>query len=295
MRYRPLGNNGTAVSALSIVMPDEAPVRGETTRLIYAALEAGINFFEFAAHSDPAMLREACQALGAVERDLVIVGLRLTHGRGERSLSTGSLQQALQTMLGEGKLGRLDIISLEAPHPGETALPVFQALEKLRDARRLRYIGLSGDGESLDGHIDSGRFDVLHMPFSIASGWVERNRVKRAVAKDMIVAASEFVPANLPAKPEGGATRGLKRLIGKAPDPVYQAYEFLYRSPDWTAEQICLAYALTEPSLATIQVRVGKADQIAPLASIPDREMPNGVPALIEMARFSLAPEAKRA
>jgi aryl-alcohol dehydrogenase-like predicted oxidoreductase len=295
MRYRSLGRDGTAVSALSLVIPEGPMGRGEAAELIYGALEQGVNCFEFSAGSDAATLKAACEALTVVERNLILVGLRLNHEASGRGLSLQTLQRALQIMLGECRLERLDLLSLEAPEPGDAVLPIFQAMDKLRDARRLRMLGVVGDGPALDPHIDSGRFDLISMPFTISSGWVERNRLRRAQERDMSIIGSHFMPTNLPPKQENSAARSIKKLVGKVEDPSRQVYDFLYRSPDWTAEQICLAYALTEPSLATIQIHGGKPDYVQAMATIPDREMPNGVPALIEMARFSAGPESKRA
>jgi hypothetical protein len=64
-------------------------------------------------------------------------------------------------------------------------------------------------------------------------------------------------------------------------------YAFLNRTRNWTPEEICLAHALTEPSLASVQVSAERVDRIEALAAIPDKELPPGVSAQIEMARFS--------
>ena len=67
------------------------------------------------------------------------------------------------------------------------------------------------------------------------------------------------------------------------------------RTRNWSPEEICLAYALTEPSLATVQIHAERAERLEALAAIPDREMPPGVSAQIEMARFSTAGGDKKA
>lgn len=303
MRYRPFGHSGTAVSALSLAFTEGSVRDSEVAQFIYAGLEAGVNSFEFSAASDPSLLTAASAALGAVERDLIVVSLRLGRHRGARGemapdFSPQSLGRALEAMLAHSKLERLDVAMVEAPGPGEDALPLFHALERMRDQRRLRLLGVAGEGDVLDHHIDSARFEVIAMPFSISSGWVERNRLRRAVERNMIVVGTEFTPNDLPARKEApAAVRGLKRLMGQGGDDanVNHAYDFLHRVQGWSAEQVCLAYALTEPSLATIQIHPARPDEIAELAAIPERDMPNGVPAMIEMARFSVAPDSKRA
>ncbi len=302
MRYRPFGHSGTAVSALSLALTDASIRESEVAPLIYAGLESGVNCFEFSAASDPSILKAASIALGAVERELIVVSLRLgrhKNARGDMApdYSPQSLGRALEAMLAHSKLERLDVAVVDAPAPGGDALPLFQALERMRDQRRLRLLGVVGDGDMLDPHIDSARFEVVAMPFTITSGWLERNRLRRAIERNMIVIGTDFTPKGLPVRKEApAALRGIKRLMGQGDDAeVNHAYDFLHRSQGWSAEQICLAYALTEPSLATIQIHPAGVDDIAAMAAIPEREMPNGVPAMIEMARFSAGPASKRA
>ena len=75
-----------------------------------------------------------------------------------------------------------------------------------------------------------------------------------------------------------------------APQPIEAAdgpYAFLDRTPGWSADELCLGYALTEPSLATVQTLTRDPDELQALAAVVDQELPTGVPAQIEMARFS--------
>jgi hypothetical protein len=60
-------------------------------------------------------------------------------------------------------------------------------------------------------------------------------------------------------------------------------------------EEICLAYALTEPSLATMQVTSDRVRQLEALASVAERDLPAGVSTRIEMARFSESGEKSQA
>jgi hypothetical protein len=64
------------------------------------------------------------------------------------------------------------------------------------------------------------------------------------------------------------------------------AYEFMKRTPGWTAEQICLAYSLTEPSIATMQTTTTDLALLAELTEAVERDLPSWLPAQIEMARF---------
>ena len=66
-----------------------------------------------------------------------------------------------------------------------------------------------------------------------------------------------------------------------------QPYTFLHTTADWTAEEICLAYALTEPTLASVQIEPDNIIHMQALADVAERELPPGLPAQIEMSRFS--------
>ena len=124
MRYRPFGHSGTAVSALSLALTDASIRESEVAPLIYAGLESGVNCFEFSAASDPSILIAAGKALGVVERELIVVSLRLGRHRSPRGdmtpdYSPQSLGRALEAMLAHSKLERLDLALVDAPAPGE--------------------------------------------------------------------------------------------------------------------------------------------------------------------------------
>jgi hypothetical protein len=71
-------------------------------------------------------------------------------------------------------------------------------------------------------------------------------------------------------------------------------YAFLERTAHWSGEEICLAYAMTEPSLCTVQVHADKIDRVELMAAVCERELPSGVPAQIEMARFAPEPQVEQ-
>jgi hypothetical protein len=64
-------------------------------------------------------------------------------------------------------------------------------------------------------------------------------------------------------------------------------YAFLNNTPGWTSEQICMAYVLSDVSIATIMVDPSSTQHLQDLAAVADREIPLAVSAQVEMARFS--------
>ena len=82
-----------------------------------------------------------------------------------------------------------------------------------------------------------------------------------------------------------------------AADPLADVggYEFLSKTPGWSGEDICLGYALTEPSLSTVRITADTRADVERLAAVVERDLPNGVCAQIEMARFSAQEREKAA
>jgi hypothetical protein len=131
-------------------------------------------------------------------------------------------------------------------------------------------------------------------PFNSASGWVERNRVRSAVSREMAVIGLDYWPETLREEPKHSFLPK-PSLWRRRTDPLADVggYDFLRNTPGWNAQQICLAYALTEPSLATVQVTAGSPAEVEALAAIAERDLPTGCAAQIEMARFSAQEAAK--
>ena len=297
MRYRPFGRSGAAVSAVSLVLTD-APMRNDDRiKLIYGALEAGVNTFEIQGR-DPQLAAAVGQALSTIERRMVFVALRLGWGadRGGhrvRDLSSTGIATAIDSFLGHTGLGRIDVAIVDVPE-GET-LPsnVIPSLHAARMDKRISMLGVAG-GQDADAYVGNGDFDVLAAPFNIQSGWLERNRLKRATECDMAILGCDYYPTGLGGKeiehkPVGPL--GLRRLLGPRRERVPSAYAFLEETPGWTPEQVCLAYALTEPSLASVQAQVRDVEQLQGLCAVVERDLPTGLAAQIEMARFSVDQE----
>ncbi len=106
------------------------------------------------------------------------------------------------------------------------------------------------------------------------SGWPERNRIKSAVERGMTILGDHY-GLEPPARTVQAQRKGLGGLF-RRPDAARResAYGFLRETRGWTAGQIGLAYALTEPSLASVRVRPRTAEALESLAQAVEREMP---------------------
>lgn len=286
MRYRPLGARGQVVSAISLILePDPSRRRpADWISLIYAALECGVSSFEIRS-LDPAMGEGVAAALASVDRRLVFVSLRLTvqpHAAASLAAVSGQLRAAVAAT---------GLAYLDAALLGPEALASPQGLKELRalkSAGLVRALGVFGAGESVDGLVAAGELDLLATEYSLLSGWAERRRVRSALATDMgVLGYGHFPREQLEALTQPRAKAVRNPLAGMG------GYGFLNETRDWTCEELCLAYALTEPSLATVQVRVQSIEHLEQLAAVPDRELPAATAAQIEMARFSSPAEAE--
>lgn len=286
MRYRPFGASGKAVSAISLLLR-EAP--NMTTphawrTLVFSAMESGVNCFEITAGSEIMALGFG-EALRAVERRLIAIGWRI-HGDPRKVLTAEAISNSVRGGLARTGAGYFDVLMLDEA-AFETLAPDAQGyLADLRAAGLVLQMGVVGDGDSIDACLESGLFDVLATPFSLVSDWKARRRIKDASARDMTMIAYDPFPAAL-CRPIGGGS--IRTGLFKRPEPLAGAgtYAFLHQTHGWSAEEICLAYSLTEPAFASVQVEQFRAEAIERLALITDKDLPTGVAAQIEMARFS--------
>jgi len=299
MRFRPLGKSGMVVSTISLSLTDRAAVArpSDWVALIYAAFENGINAFEINGDT-PGMIDGLSQALRAIERRLVYVAWRVGTRMGPagtpiRDFSAQALRRTVDGVLARSGIGYLDAVVLDDPHTEEFSPQAFDQLKLMRADGRTRMLGVAGHDDAIDALLTTGAFDVLYLPFSLTSGWVERRRLKAAVERDMGIVGYDYYPKTFhgpsgAAPKSGGWVRG-KTLVAPRENPLAGAgtYAFLERTRNWSPEEICLGYALTEPSLASVQITAERAERIEALAAIPDKELPPGVSAQIEMARFS--------
>lgn len=299
MRYRPFGASGTAVSALTLSL-SETDLRigpAASQELIFSALEAGINSYRLES-ANPVLAEIVGQALSHVDRKLVSVSMTLGTGDGrrgsERDFSAEGMTGAIDRALNISGLGFLDTILLAEPGEDELPLSSLNALKALRATERVHFLGIDGEGEVMDAYVSTGAFDVLVTPFHVNSPWQVRTRLLGARERDMMIMVRDYFPESLSslkkASHANSEKKGLLGLFskGKRPGPMADVgtFAFLHKTPGWTAEEICLAYALIEPSIASVAIKRQSDAHFASLATVPEREMPAGMGALVEMARI---------
>ena len=293
MRYRPFGNSGMTVSAITLRLSDQSRLRASEWRaLVFAAIENGINSFQIDG-SSPALLQGAAEAFASIERRLLFLTWRVRDEAGQ--FTRDVVDTMMAAAFDELGLDYLDLVLINDPLGPELPPSASAALRTLHEGRAIRGLGVASRGDVDPALIKSGLVTALSSPFNLSSGWAERNRVRSAVARDLAVIGEDFWPQALReinAKP----LFQKPSLWRRRSDPLADVggYEFLTSTHGWSAEDICLGYALTEPSLATVRITADTKAEVERLAAVVERDLPNGVCAQIEMARFS-AQERERA
>jgi aryl-alcohol dehydrogenase-like predicted oxidoreductase len=299
LRYRPFGRAGLSVSIVTLVIDDVAAQRGARAlrELIYAGLEAGINAYHLEV-CNPKILEVVGESLSAVERSLIFVSLRLGLRPGRtgltRDFSTESLTGAIDQALAATRLGHLDLVLLDEPAEDEFPTAALTALKTLRTEGRISQIGVGGANDAMDVYLATNAFDAMATPYHLRAGWQERHRLKMAGRADLGVLAYDYFPEAFRAAgttPTVPRKRGLFGVLSGAPEPHPLSgagtYAFLHETPQWTAEELCLAYAQMEPNIASVMIRAADSERLAALAAVPDRDLPPGLAAQVEMAGFA--------
>jgi aryl-alcohol dehydrogenase-like predicted oxidoreductase len=277
VRYRPFGSEGRSASAVSLTL-HAGRKADDVFHLVCSALESGVNTFSLPVGDEPSA--EAIRrAVAAVGRRVLILMLRL-------DLEGPKFDEQVRSALRSSGATAFDAVMVERPGPAALAPARLAELEAIRAARLALRIGVADEAEAAHAKLESGAFDLLALRYNLTSGWAERNVLKAAAQRGLaVVGYGPNIQAEEPDVPP--ALRGIARLFRRDPVARDEGYRFLRETPDWSAEQICLAFALTEPGLASVLVEVETAKAIEALACVVERELPAGVAAQIEMARFA--------
>lgn len=295
MRYRPFGISGKAVSALSLLLRDHGRAQppGAWRVLTVSAMECGVNAFEVEAGVET-LAAGFRQAAESIERRLLFIAWRIC-GDGRSPTDARAIEDAVRNGLTQTGAGYFDLLTLDEPAYATLTAEGARMLEDVRSAGLALQIGISGAGALVDQAVTSGAFDALSSPFNLTSGWNIRRRIRDAAQLNMSITGFDAFPPELCRPPaQAQAKASLFRRSGPTAASV-AAYGFLHETRNWEADELCLAYALTEPSLACIQIEAHRPEVIERLSAVPDRELPTGLAAQIEMARIDTPPDARRA
>lgn len=182
MEYTRLGRTGLSVSRTAFgALPIQRIPEAESTAILRAAYEAGVNFYDTAnAYTDSEY--KLGQALGDVRKNIVIA---TKTAPGDIETMERRLEQSLRML----KTDYIDIYQLHcAPkvyRPGEED-GVYDWLLRQKKAGAIRHIALTAHRITVaEEALESGLYDTLQYPFSVLAGEREIALVQRAAQLDV--------------------------------------------------------------------------------------------------------------
>ncbi|MBW8881027.1 MAG: aldo/keto reductase [Asticcacaulis sp.] len=298
MRYRPFGRSGLALSTIGLRLNADKLRKNHALlqKLILTALENGINTYHFES-TEPAFLTAAAEIFSVVERKLLFITMNAHEPQqapDRAAYAFTPVRERLRAIIKDSGLHWIDLLMFAVPGANDMPEDTLDFLRTLQKSRMLRYLGAQAETEDIQALVKGGQFDVLATSFDIDSTWDKRRQIDNAIHREMNVFSTAFYPDGYRKASDvvpADARRGW--FGGKIRNPLAGAgtHAFLHQTAGWTPEELCLGYALSQPSLACIFVDPEDSEHLEALADVPERNLPPSVPAQIEMARFN----AKRA
>lgn len=221
------GTTGLVVSRLGLgcgALGDVALTDGEAERLLHAALDAGLTFFD-AARSYGAAEERLGRVL-ASRRDAVVLSTKGGYGASDAADWTGpAITRGIDEACARLRTDRIDVFHLHScPVDVLARGDVVEALLRARDAGKVRVAAYSGDNEALAWAVDSGAFGSVQCSVSLFDQHALRASVPRAQARGVAVVAKRPL-ANAPWRFPEEPTR--ERMDAMALDPAPFAWEEL--------------------------------------------------------------------
>ncbi len=204
MEMRVFGRSGMRLSALGFGCGAVGGlmVRGgprDRERAIVRAIEAGVNYFDTAVqYGDGESEKNLGSALQSLKRSEFFVGTKVRLPAAETHRIGEAIAQSLDASLARLQLDHVDIFHLHnsiTASGGGPALSVEQVLgevvpafERLREAGKIRFLGLTavGDTAALHQVVGSGKFDSAQVVYNMLNP-----------------SAASGLPANYPAQDYG--------------------------------------------------------------------------------------------
>lgn len=234
----------------------EKPDIGAVSRLLNAALDAGLNALDtaecyWAGSEETASERLIGETIGH-RRDEFFLFTKCGHASGidapdwSPELLTQSIDRSLKRL-------RTDCVDLVQLHScGADILrqgDVISVLQQARDAGKTRFIGYSGDGENAKYAIETGAFDTLQTSVNVMDQECVTKTLPLAEARGMGVIAKRPI------------ANGVWRHSDEAEVPDYRKsywermqkldYEFLRTAEGDAITRTVLRFALSAPGVTT--------------------------------------------
>lgn len=266
MRYRPLGKTGFEVSEIGLGCASwwgkQAFDEGEAVRLVHAALDRGVTFFDTGAsysggNAEPRLGR----ALKGRDLSRLVVatkaGTRFDGKRVVRAMTPAEIRMSAERSLRHLGLDVLPLLQLHGPGIEELDAPMVEALARLKRDGLVRALGVNSFDPAVIAHVSGlAVFDVVMVDYNLL-------RPERAATIAQAAAAGKGVLAGM-ALAMGHTQRQVLKLRGvrdvwyalralknhRADVARGARFGFLSQLPEMTAAQAALAWVLANENVS---------------------------------------------
>lgn len=304
MDYRNLGRSGLRVSALCLGCMSFGRWIDEPTarRVVDAAIEQGINFFDTADIYGPGMDGGEFAGVGASEeilgralagrRGRAVVATKVRHpvgpGPNDAGLSRLHIMAAVEASLRRLRTDYIDLYQIHSPDPGTPWEETLRALDDLVRQGKVRYVGCSNvrawqlvkalwvsDRHGLE------RFISVQPPYSILRREAEAELfpaclsegvgalVYSPLARGML--SGRYAPgsgaAGAPPGSRAAHDRALLKLMTERNFRIVEGLRPLAAARGCSPAQFALAWALGHPAVSSAIVGITRVEQVAELAA----------------------------
>ncbi|GJL96593.1 MAG: hypothetical protein DHS20C06_04100 [Hyphobacterium sp.] len=132
------------------------------------------------------------KALKSIDRTNVVLATKIgAKSKAEQSFSASCIEDSLNGSLSRLKTDFVDILFLQGPRPADWTDETLAALAALKQAGKIRAIGISGRGKELDAVFDHDLIDVLMAPSHVSISETDGKRIKKAKSKGLTIIGIE--------------------------------------------------------------------------------------------------------
>ena len=293
MRYRPLGNTGLSVSAVGLggvplSVPETRPDEATAIKVIHHAVDQGVTFIDTAdsygrgesdmGHNER-LFRTALAQLSADVRARLVVATKAGHMRpggawvpnGRPEYLRGQCEASLRNLGVE----RIDLLQHHRPDPEVPIAESIGAFARLREAGKVRFIGVS--------EYSVAQLDEAQSVTAIASTQNQYSLAHRQPERDGTLAATETRGlAFIPWSPLGGIAappHGARDLAQRHP-----AVARLAERHGVSPQRLVLAWLLAKGPHVLVIVGASRTATIADSARAADFALDAGDRARIDAA-----------
>jgi len=246
---------------------------------VRAALEEGINFFDTAegygdGHSED-VLGRALQG----RREQVVIGTKVS----QRHLDRDQMARACNRSLRLLRTDYLDIYHVHWPNHDVPFADVVERLERLREAGKVRYWGVSNFGrQDLTDLLACGRPAVNQVPYSLLWRIIEHEVRPLCIENGVsIICYSPLAQGLLTGKfgrpDEVPPERARARYMAEAAERSFKVIGLLREVSDELGQpmaDVALAWALAQPGIASVLTGVRSDEQVRQNARAADLTLP---------------------